>query len=209
MLALLNNKFYNKLVKELNQTISNNLVLLRKKYGYKQSDVAQKINYSDKTVSKWETGELVPSVENLIELCSLYNVTLDEITKPISEDSIQKSQQKDYSQRNKVIIALLSIMAVWVFATIVFVYADILSGYSAWRAFVWAVPASCIVGIVFNSLWGKFKLNYVYISILLWSLITSFYLEFIQYNLIALYFLGIPAQIAILLWSGLKKNKNN
>lgn len=194
-------------MKGLNQVISNNLVLLRKKHGYKQSDVAEKINYSDKTISKWETGELVPSVENLIELCKLYGVTLDQITNPIEENSIESTNQKDYSARNKIIISLLSIMAVWIFATIVFVYAEILSNYSAWRAFIWAVPASCVVGIVFNSLWGKIKFNYVLISILLWSLITSFYLEFLQYNLIALYFLGIPAQIAILLWSGIKKNK--
>ena len=193
-------------MEELNKIISNNLVLLRKMNNYKQKDVADKLNYSDKTISKWETGELVPSVENLIELCKLYNVTLDQITNPMQEEKIV-IKRKDYSKQNQLIISLLSISAVWIMATIVFVYAQLLSNLSLWTVFIWSVPASCIVSIIFNTLWGKKKMNFVYISILLWSLITCFYLQFIQYNLIGLYFIAIPAQVAILLWSGLKKSQ--
>ena len=191
-------------MKELNQIISNNLVLLRKKSNMKQSDIAEKLNYSDKTISKWETGEIVPSVENLIELCKLYNVSLDAITKPL-DDEIEIKPHKDYSGRNKLIISLLSVSAVWIMATIIFVYAKILSNVSLWTAFVWAVPASAILGIIFNALWGRKRYGFMCISILLWSLIACFYLQFLQYNLIALFFIGIPAQVAILLWSGLKK----
>ncbi len=191
-------------MKELNETISTNLVALRKKCGYKQSDVAEKLNYSDKTISKWETGEIVPSVENLIELCKLYNITLDQITRPIKieDEQISKNDKSKYSKR---FIALLSISAIWIIATIFFVYTNILSNYLAWIVFVWAVPASCVVGIIFNSLWGNKRLNYIYISVLVWTLITSFYLQFLQYNLVPLYFIGVPAQIAIILWSKIKK----
>lgn len=188
------------------KNIAENLVLLRKKYNYKQSDIAEKLNYSDKTISKWETGEIVPSVENLFELCKLYGVGIEQITSKLPQDK-DIVIKKDYSARNKLLISLLSISAVWIMATIIFVYAKILFNYNLWTVFIWAVPASAILGIIFNSLWGKKKLNFVYISILLWSLIACFYLQFLQYNLIALFFIGIPAQVAILLWSGLKKSQ--
>ena len=195
-------------MKKLNDILSENLVFLRKHHGLKQSDIAEKLNYSDKTISKWETGEIIPSVENLIELCKLYDVTLDQITNKIDFDSFENEKPaKDYSRRNKLIISLLSISAVWVLATVVFAYALIISNFNAWTVFVWAVPISSVIAIIFNSLWGKIKMNYVYISILLWSFITCIYLQFVEYNLIALYFIGIPGQIAILLWSGLKNTK--
>lgn len=190
-------------MKQLNEVISNNLIFLRKKSGLKQSDVAKKLSYSDKTVSKWETGELLPSIANLMALCELYNVSLDEMTKPINQQEYQGKIKKI----NKLMISLLAISAVWIMATIVFVYAQILSHVNLWTVFVWALPCSCIVGIVFNSLWGNRKMNYVIISVLIWSLITCFYLQFLQFNLVALYFLGVPVQISVILWSRIKTKR--
>lgn len=191
-------------MEEYKKNIANNLAMLRKKYNYKQSDIAEKLNYSDKTISKWETGEVLPSIDNLIELCKLYNITLDQIVNPINSDEITVQYDKS-TQRNKLIISLLAVSAVWIIATIVFVYAKLLSNSNLWIAFVWSVPASMVVAIVFNSLWGNKKANYVFISILTWTFIASIYLQFLQYNLISLFFLGIPLQVAILLWSGIKK----
>ena len=193
-------------MENLNNTIAKNLVLLRKKYGYKQSEVAEKLNYSDKTVSKWENAEMIPSLENLIELCKLYNVSLDEIIKQIDDDS-KLLIKKDNYKVSKLSIALLAIFSVWIIATIIFVYAQIISDLSAWTVFVWAVPESMIVAIIFNSLWGNKKMNYVYISIMVWSLIASIYLQFLDYNFIPLFFLGGPVQIAIILWSNIRKKQ--
>ena len=189
---------------EIKKNISSNLVTLRKINNYKQSEIAKKLNYSDKTISKWETGEVMPSIQNLVELCKLYNVTLDEI---ISTNLTSKSQGANIIKQNtdKFAISLLAVSAIWILATIVYVYGKILSGVSLWQVFVWAVPASMVVSIVFNTLWGNKKINYVFISILIWTLIASIYLQFLQFNLIPLFFIGIPCQVAILLWSRIKK----
>jgi len=191
-------------MEQIRYIIANNLVTLRKKYNLKQSEVAEKLNYSDKTISKWETGEIVPNVENLVELCKLYGVTLDQITTQNLNIDVDSSFVKKQNT-NKLAISLLAVSAVWIIATIVFVYANLISHLSIWQVFVWAVPASMIIAIIFNSLWGKKKVNYIFISILVWSLIASIYLQFLQYNLIPLFFIGIPCQVAILLWSGIKK----
>ncbi|MGN1212449.1 MAG: helix-turn-helix domain-containing protein [Christensenellales bacterium] len=193
-------------MENLESIIAQNLVLLRKKSGLKQTDVASRLKYSDKTISKWETGEVVPSVANLYALCNLYGVTLDQIVKPLNNDA-EVSLQKDYGKRNKLVISLLAITLVWILATVIYVYESILFSNNAWMLFVWSVPISCILALIFNSLWGKTKLNYLIISILVWTLIASFYLQFIQYNIFPLFFVGIPAQISIILWSGIKRKK--
>ena len=193
-------------MKELNKIIGSNLLYLRKKYNYKQSEVAEKLNYSDKTISKWETGEVVPSVENLVELCKLYNVTIDDIiSKDFQDEKIEST--KNYASRNKLIISLLAISAVWILATVVFVYAKLISHSVIWQVFIWAVPASMVLAIIFNALWGKPKATYIYISVLIWTCLAAFYLQFLQYNLIPLFFIGAPCQVAILLWSGIKKKR--
>jgi len=191
-------------MKNLNEIISNNITLLRKKAKLTQNDLAKKLSYSNKMVSKWENGDIIPGVEILIKLTEIFNISLDDLVKPIESNENLKIKEKQSS--NKLIISLLAITPVWIIATIIFVYADI-KDLNAWMAFVWAVPISCIVGIVFNSLWGKRKFNYIIISILVWSIITCFYLQFLKYNLFPLYFIGIPLQVSILLWSKLKKKK--
>lgn len=195
-------------MENLNEVLSNNLTTLRKNAGFTQAELASKLDYSDKTISKWETGEIIPSLENLIKLASLYNVSLDELVSKIPEEHFTQ-KEKNYNKRNKLIISLLAILAVWAIATVFFVYSDIIFNNPAWRVFIWAIPASCIVAIVFNALWGKRVFTFVIISVLVWSLITACYLELIEYNLFAMYFIGIPVQLTILLWAGLKKSNKN
>ena len=193
-------------MEELKNIIASNLITLRKQLNLKQSDVADRLKYSDKTISKWETGEIVPSVENLVALCRLYGVTLDQITSQdlkITKDARRRKRE----QANKLTISSLAVSAVWILATIAFVYAKLLSKVVFWQVFVWAIPCSMIIAIIFNSVWWKNKLNFVFISVLIWTLITSIYLQFIKYNLIPLYFIGIPCQVAVLLWANIKKTK--
>ena len=192
-------------MENLNEILASNLTMLRKHNNLTQIEIAAQLQYSDKTISKWETGEIIPSLENLIKLCDIYNVTLDEITHPISQEKLVGKKHKSFEKQNKIIITLLAILTVWITATAIFVYGQIIANVSLWVIFIWAIPVSCIVTIVFNSLWGKRIYGFITISILLWSLITAFYLQFLSYNLFAMYFVGIPLQVAIFLWSGLKK----
>ena len=55
------------------------LSLLRKNKGLTQKELANKLYLSDKTISKWETGEVVPSLEMLITLTNFYKISLDEL----------------------------------------------------------------------------------------------------------------------------------
>lgn len=195
-------------MKELNEILADNLVRLRKQHKYTQLEFASKLQYSDKTVSKWETGEIIPSVETLIKICEIYEVSLDDIVKPMPEEKINNDvKKKNFDKQNKLFISLLAIMTVWLVATVLFVYANIILDFSAWIIFIWAIPVSSIVAIVFNALWGNPTIGFISITLLIWSLLTAVYLQFLSYNIFAIYFIGIPLQVALLLWSGLKRKK--
>lgn len=191
-------------MEQLNEVLSSNIVFLRKANNLTQSELAQKLQYSDKTISKWETGEIIPNLENTIKLCEIFGVTLNEITTPMPENK-PITKKRNFQNQNKIIITLLAILTVWATATAIFVYAKIIASANLWIIFIWAIPASCIITIIFNAIWGKRLIGFVAISLLIWSLITAIYLQFLTYNLFVMYFIGIPLQVAVLLWSGLKK----
>ncbi|MBQ8655410.1 MAG: helix-turn-helix domain-containing protein [Clostridia bacterium] len=57
--------------------IGERLLTLRKRFGYSQECVAEKIGVSRQAVAKWESGETVPDLMNARALAELYDVTLD------------------------------------------------------------------------------------------------------------------------------------
>lgn len=195
-------------MQDINIIIGKNLALLRKKHKLTQLELAEKLNYSDKAVSKWEKGDSIPSVEVLLNIAKFYEVTLDDLVNPdikIVESNIQNSK---YVKRNKVIITLLAVALVFMICTVLFVCGQLINNQGNWILFIWAVPVSMIVALVFNSVWGKSKFNYLILTVFIWTLLLGFYLEFIEYELYPLFFLGIPGQIILMLWFGLHpKNK--
>ncbi|MCL2022808.1 MAG: helix-turn-helix transcriptional regulator [Oscillospiraceae bacterium] len=63
----------------MNIEIANRLFELRKKNGFSQEDLAEKIGVSRQAISKWERAESSPDTNNLIEISRLYGVSLDEL----------------------------------------------------------------------------------------------------------------------------------
>ena len=81
--------------------IADRLVKLRKKYGYSQEELADKLGLSRQAVSKWERAEASPDTDNLICLAKLYGVSLDELLATdedidtIVEDQIKNDKKED------------------------------------------------------------------------------------------------------------------
>lgn len=187
------------------EMLAKNIVYLRKQAKMTQSELAEKIKYSDKTISKWETGEAIPDVETLMLICQEFGVSIDEITKgPISQQKIKASKEEIKQNHNKFIISLLAISLIWILATVFYVYVNIAYDKNIWLAFVWSMPISFVLAIVFNAIWGRRILTFVYVSLLMWTLTLSLFLTFLELYMWPLFILCIPGQIAIVLWSGLK-----
>lgn len=194
---------------ELKNIIASNIIHLRKVNKLTQAELAEKLNYSDKAVSKWERGESIPDIETLKTIADMFGVTIDYLITENAKDIVDNFKQTNQNKPNQFTITLLAVCMVWLAATIVYVYAQINLNFSFWTIFVWAVPASCIVLLVFNHLWGK-RSNSVYInSVFIWSTLASIYLQFLSYNLWLIFFIGIPLQIVSVLWAKLKPRKKN
>lgn len=189
--------------------IGRNLSFLRKKKKYTQADLAEMLKYSDKSISKWEKGESLPGIDILYDLCNFYGVTLDYLTHEGTEEEKKAFIKKDKSRINKIIIVLLSISLVWFLIIIAYVYPFVMNHINLWILFIWGFPASFLLILTFNRVWGKKKYAYCILSIFMWTLIAAIFLLLIylnqSYQVWAIFLLGIPAQIAIILWSQLKK----
>lgn len=197
-------------MKELNDIIAANISELRKSSGMTQNELAEKLNYSDKAVSKWERGESVPDVSVLKAIADNFSVTVDYLlTREHKAYLEEKKENRKRKKGNRIIITLISVVAVWLIAVFIFLNFDsFLKGLDGtWLVFVYAVPVSCIVTLVFNSIWGKRLFNFIFLSLILWTLITSIYLTVLVAgggNIWLLFVLGVPGQIIILLWSRLR-----
>lgn len=192
---------------DIKSNIAKNLIKLRKQNKMTQSELANKLNYTDKSISKWEHGDATPPIDVLKAIADLYGVTLDSLVADNSDEFYDKKYNVKSNLANKLLITLLSVSIVWIIATILFVYSSIFKIDKPWLLFVFSVPISMIILLVFNRIWGRRLYTFIIISVLLWSILTSFYLSLLEYNTWKLFITGIPLQIAVILWSQLKTSK--
>lgn len=217
-------------MENIKQIIAKNITELRQGAKMTQIELAEKLNYSDKAVSKWERGESVPDISVLAQIADMFGVTLDYLIRAEHEpeqpqkadaqaeesDENTESAEKTPSaeqlrHRNRGVITGMSVLLVWLVATTVFVFIELMPGEPNWHwlAFVYAVPISMIVWLVFNSIWFTRRRNYLIISLLMWTVLASIFFTFLAFgiNILLIFALGIPGQIIILMWSilGYKK----
>lgn len=191
---------------EINAKIAKNLIAYRKASGLTQAELAEKINYSDKSVSKWESGNGVPDVYTLMQLANLFGVTLNDL---VGDGALPKREKKTGGLH--LLIMLLSSGLVWLVATCFFVLMEIIKPELPWwLAFIYAIPVNAILLIVYASVWKYRILNFISVSTLVWTAITCLFLT-LRYVSIAvgaphsglwlLYLLGIPLQVLEVLWA--------
>lgn len=193
-------------MQNLNNIIAENLVKLRRDKRITQAQLAEMLSYSDKAVSKWERGESMPDIVILKQIADIYGVSVDYLISETHEERVPESTARTI-HTNRVIITLLATSLVWLVATAAYALcAMILDTFSRiWLSFIFAIPASCIVLLVFNSLWFNRKFNFAIITALVWSSLLTLYLIFSLEKLWLIFVVGIPAQVIIILWSRLKR----
>ena len=190
---------------DLKYTTASNIINLRQKAGMTQSELAALINYSDKSVSKWERAEAVPDAYVLKKMSEIFGVTVDYLLSP-HDGWDQDPRQKKPAYSNQVII-LLSVTGVWMLALILFISLWLL-GNLVWIIFIYAILFSMLVLLVLNSVLEQGRHNYFIISALLLSVVASLYFSFLYFgkqNYWQLYLLLAPAWLVVFLTSRLRK----
>ncbi len=195
-----------------------NIAAFRKRAGMTQAVLGEKLNFTDKAVSKWERGESVPDVLTLMELAALFGVTVDDLLKDHNAlpDNVGKVEQvmgraveKTLKRKaNKRIIAQLCSVLVWFVALLVFVICGSVGVPKSWIAFFFAFPSNCIVLLSLRSAWRDFRSNAWLISGIIWGFLISIYMSifiFAHINVWRMLLLGIPGQLAVILWFRMRK----
>lgn len=184
----------------LTAIIAENLVYYRKKAKLTQSELANKLNYSDKSVSKWERAEGVPDIYILNQLAKLYGLSVNDFLTTKKKEKVAKLFV------SRLLITLLSVGMVWFVGTFCFCFLllffpEINNYWKLWLIFIYSIPASCIVLIVFNNLYFKKFYNIIPVSIMCWSIALSLFLSFLDYPKIEMVFIvAIPFQILVVLF---------
>ena len=197
-------------MEDIKSIVAKNISTLRQANNMTQLELAEKLNYSDKTISKWERAESSPDISVLIEIANLFGVTLDYLVKEDHDENtvIEQPVEKKY---NKKAIAYISESTAWIVAIFAFVITSlIVKGMSfQFLYLIYALPVALVVKLVFNSIWFNPRHNYYIISILMWSLLAAVHITFLYFgiNVTLIYILGIAGQFVIVLWSFIQKPK--
>ena len=212
---------------KLKKQIGANIAAYRKHFGLTQAGLAEKLNYSDKAVSKWERGESVPDVLILCQLAELFETSVNALVEDpnaLPEDSgstvervMGKAVEKALKRKaDKRIILGLTTILVWFVALFMFVLLSAFEIRNTWMAFIFAIPVNAIVLLSLRSAWRDFRRNQLLISAIMWGSILSIYMSLLVFaneNIWTLFLLGVPGQAAIFLWFRLyrksTKEENN
>lgn len=140
----------------------------REKKGWSQTELAEKIHISRQSVSKWETGKNYPSIEIIINLSDLFDITIDELLrsdKKLEEKVIQDSKQLAHPKWKAFFdgifflgASLIAINLLIVFGIGHFIGTDVLEGkYSKLTANFVPIALMLIGGIGSDQLKNKYK----------------------------------------------------
>ena len=200
-------------MEELEKIIGENLTYLRKNAGMTQLEFGEKFNYSDKTVSKWEQGSVVPSVEILKQIGDYYGVTVDFLlTKHTFTEFKSKLSKTPDSIRKLTMIALI-ITALWFICITIYVASIYNLGTADftinrwWVVFLWAIPFSAaIAAFGFRRYFKDIRISIILTSVFAWGSLLAAYITVLNVgNYWYLFFIGIPIQVAIILFERLRR----
>lgn len=185
----------------LKNTIAKNIAFYRKLNGHTQAELAACIRYSDKSVSKWERAEGVPDVYVLTLIAKLYGVTVG--------DLLSEEPPMPQSGPKKLLITLLSMGLVWLVASVVFFALEVTCPGlpKVWMTFIYAMPVSFIVLVVFAALWSGHLYQCLSVSGLVWSIALCVHLMTVQYETKVIYIVAAVFQVLTILWFLLKSRK--
>ncbi len=199
---------------KLKNQIGANIAAYRKRSGMTQAGLAEKLNYSDKAISKWERGESVPDVLTLAQLAEQFGITVNDLlvdpnALPEETGAVQQAMEQMVEKTlkrkaDKKIILMLSSLLCWSVALLIYVILSSIDATESWSwiFFIYAIPADAIVLLSLRSAWRDFRWNKFLISVIVWGSLLSIYMTMLLFgiNVWKLFLLGIPGQIAVLLW---------
>lgn len=181
---------------ELRNTVAKNLAAYRKLNNLTQLELAEKLNYSDKSVSKWERGDGLPDIMVLKTIADFYGITVNDFLlngKPKKNRSVRRQQ---------ILIPFLSMAVVWLVATTVYMILKMLPYEieNTYLSFIYAIPVSMIVLTIFSAKWWHQIFTLLTVSGLIWTVALSLFLSINISGIGIIWSVATVIQIIEILW---------
>lgn len=196
---------------DIKSIVAKNISELRQSNNMTQLELAEKINYSDKAISKWERAESSPDISVLVDIAAVFGVTVDYLVKADHTETPVKESEVTKRQYNRKPIAYIAESGAWLVAIVAFIITTLIVKGMTFQFlyFVYALPIVLIVKLVFNSIWFNPRNNYYIISVMMWSILAAVHITCLYFglNVALIYLLGIAGEIVIVLWSLICKPK--
>ena len=192
------------------ELLAKNLAYYRKASGLTQLELAEKFNYSDKSVSKWERGEGFPDIFVLKSLADFYGISVDDFYQS-EHKAIKVSQSR---KRKQTYLKLLSIGLGWLVVVLTFFFLQVFIGdkyaFKPWLTFIYGTLITAIILLVWEFIYHNRFLRMLAASGIVWSAALSLYLTFlvvINQNLPLIFVVAIPLQVLEIIWYLFRRNK--
>ncbi|MBR6009765.1 MAG: helix-turn-helix domain-containing protein [Clostridia bacterium] len=179
---------------EWREALAKNLTEGRRRKGLTQTELGERMNYSDKSVSKWERGEGVPDVGVLIKLGELYGKTPDELLGITPEK--QKPVKNPLLRHAAVLLTMAAIVMLSALAAYILLRAVFPAMQNAWIAFIVALPVMFGISGAAFLMWKDYAWAFGALSIALWTACLSVQLCFGRLNPAFIYAGGGVLQLA-------------
>ena len=187
---------------KVKQLIAANIAYYRKECHLTQAELAEKIHYSDKSVSKWERAEGLPDICVLVVLADMFGVTVNDL---LAEK--HRKSRRTAPKMHKGLITMISILLVWLVAVVVFFAMKVfLPDFKwSWLSFIYAIPVSFIVGTVLSALWHPKAIQFIMQSGIVWGIALALHLSIHARNMFLVYVVAAVLELLLILWFFLRK----
>ena len=195
---------------ELKLVVASNLIRLRQAAGMTQAELGEKLNYSDKTVSKWERGESIPDAYVLTRLADIYGLTVNDLLRDDSDWKSPAEKEKAAAGERTFssnVVTLVAIVGIWTMAVILFVVTWLVLDELLWLIFACAVPVSLVTLLVLNSAWNGGRYNMIIVMLLVAAAVTLVFLFLLRRNPWQLFLILIPAELLVFLCFHIRRRK--
>ena len=196
---------------ELKLISASNIIRLRTEAGMTQAELGAKLNYSDKTISKWERGEAIQDAYVLTQLAAMFGVTVDYLLSshdawdaPQDEAEEEDTAAADQAYSTSVITAL-TVVSVWTACLIAFVVLWLAKGVIWWTMFAITLPVSLLVLVVLMSVFKKERYLQFAIAGFVFSLFVMLYFVIPNYKPWQLFLISVPAVAIVFLACNIRR----
>lgn len=193
-------------ITELRLITASNIIKLRTGAGMTQAELGARLNYSDKTVSKWERGEAIPDAFVLTQLADIFGVSVDYL---LSTETEWKAPEEEPAREERTysveVIILLTVFSIWTTALAIFVMLWVFEIMLP-QVFLVALPISIMVYMILICAFHRTKYLMLVISSLVLSLLVMLYFFLPMKHPWQIFLLAVPSLIIIFLSFNIKKN---